>query len=163
MCFSAKWTSWCAPSQGCCEAWLRNCRNTSRDTWPSVCRGCHTGGAAWCTARPLSRQGPTHVTGGHAQSHTQSGESSGEKEAHSHSNCTKPGGCPGRSLSNSPFIHLVLKPLQAPLSSGTSRPETKTEGSWAEWGEGEKMGLGLDVLEVNLAACGYEATCYQLH
>lgn len=39
----------------------------------------------------------------------------------------------------------------------------QAEGSWAEWGEGEKMGLGSDVLEVNLAAYGYEATCYHLH
>lgn len=48
---------------------------------------------------------PGHVRGrAHRVTDTQSSDSSGKKEAHSHSNCTKPGGCPGRFPSNSPFI-----------------------------------------------------------
>lgn len=124
------------------------------------------------TASPLSPQGPKHIRGrAHTVTHTQSSDSSGKKEAHSHSNCTRPGVALG-DPSNSPFIHLVLKPLQPPLSFWAPRVEMKTDRRklvekvcteiWAEWGE-EKMGLGLHVLEVNLAACGYEATCCQLH
>lgn len=128
-------------------------------------------------ASPLSPQGPKCVRAcgerGHTRSHThtQSSDSSGKKEAHSHSNCTEPGVALG-DPSNSSFIHLVLKPLQPPLSSWAPRIETKTDRRklvekvcteiWAQRGE-EKMGLGLDGLEVNLAACGYEATRCQLH
>lgn len=75
-------------------------------------------------------QGPRHDGGRGEGTHShrqQSGDSSGKKEAHSHSNCTKPRGCPERFPSNSSFIHLELKPLQASLSSGTSRRETNID------------------------------------
>lgn len=65
--------------------------------------------------------------GAHTVTDTQSSDSFGEKEAYSHLNGIKTGGCPGRSPSSSPFIHLELKPLQALLSSGTPRPENKTD------------------------------------
>lgn len=70
----------------------------------------------------LLLQGPRHVRGrAHTVTDIQSSDSFGGKKAYSQSNCTKPGGCPGRSPSNSPFMHLKLKPLQALLSSGTPR------------------------------------------
>lgn len=79
-------------------------------------------------ARHLSLQGPRHVWGtAHIVTDSQSSDSSGKKEAHSCSNGTKPGCCPGRSPSNSPLVHLELTLLQALLSSGTPRLETKTD------------------------------------
>lgn len=54
-------------------------------------------------ARPQACQGEAPTV-----TDTQSSDSFGEKEAYSHLNGIKTGGCSGRSPSNSPFIHLEL-------------------------------------------------------
>lgn len=82
-----------------------------------------------CTQPTISHCKAPDTSGGvaHIITDSQSSDSSGKQEAHSCSNCTKPGRCLRRSPSNSPFIHLELTLLQAPLSSGAPRLETKAD------------------------------------
>lgn len=117
---------------------------TPAGTWLSVCcREC------WLQEELLGAQSQSSLAAGpqahqgagtQGHTHTQSSDSSGKKDAHSHSDCTEPGVALG-DPSNSPFIPLVINPLQPPLSSWAPRIETKTEGSgWRRCAQ--RSGLG---------------------